>query len=265
MRHDTKSGYFAAFLYAAYTTVRSQPKLSSGHRHMRKTARIGDKMQGSSLTRRPPPRRCVAAAWVLITLTVMFTVVPAGLAQQGTDQSNPDWPCRQILVKQLSVAAVWSGPSIEGIGWRNDQAVAGLVAKSAARRLSLEDAEHAIGDFAHSLGVDKTKKLVALFAGLFETLDDERTQVIEGLLRFGTKQKALAEKIRAENALARAEPGKTSPDASGQDGKPVGSDLEWDLRVFDERRQSLAYVCETPALIEQRLFALAKVIQRELE
>jgi chromosome condensin MukBEF ATPase and DNA-binding subunit MukB len=45
----------------------------------------------------------------------------------------------------------------------------------------------------------------------------------------------------------------------------VAGDLEWDLRVFDERRESLTYVCETPALIEQRLFALARVIQRSLE
>jgi hypothetical protein len=36
---------------------------------------------------------------------------------------------------------------------------------------------------------------MAVFAGLFETLDDERTQVIEGLLRFGAKQE-LAEKKR---------------------------------------------------------------------
>jgi protoporphyrinogen oxidase len=44
------------------------------------------------------------------------------------------------------VAAVWSGPSIEGIAWRNDKAVAGLVAKSAARRTTLEDAERVIED-----------------------------------------------------------------------------------------------------------------------
>ena len=121
-----------------------------------------------------------------------------------------------------------------------------------------------IEDFARSQGAGKTKKLIAVFAGLFETLNDERTQVIEGLLRFGAKQKELAEKIRAENALAREGPGK-KPDTSEQNAKTVAQDLEWDLRVFDERRQSLTYVCETPTLIEQRLFALAKVIQSKLE
>ncbi|MGA7385178.1 MAG: hypothetical protein WBW81_10975 [Methylocella sp.] len=163
------------------------------------------------------------------------------------------------------MAAVWSGPSIEGLAWRNDQAVADIVARLAARRTPLEEAERAIEDFAQSQGASKTKKLVSVFAGLFETLNDERTQVIEGLLRFGAKQKELAERIRAENALPREGPGKEQPQANRQDAETVARDLQWDLRVFDERRQSLTYVCETPALIEQRLFALARIIQRSLE
>jgi hypothetical protein len=201
---------------------------------------------------------------VVITLTAMFKTVPAALAQPGAGHPNPDWPCRQILVGRLSVAAVWAGPSIEGIAWRNEEPIADIVAKLAARRTPVEDAERMIEDFARSQGAGKTKKLIAVFAGLFETLNDERTQVIEGLLRFGAKQKELADKIRAENALAREGPGK-KPDTSEQNAKTVAQDLEWDLRVFDERRQSLTYVCETPTLIEQRLFALAKVIQSKLE
>jgi hypothetical protein len=160
---------------------------------------------------------------------------------------------------------VWSGPPIEGISWRNNPPAADIVAKLAARRIPLGDAERMIEDFARSQKADKSKTLIAIFAGLFETLDGERTQVIEGLLRFGAKQKELAEKIRAENAVAREAPARKLPDTGEQEAKTVAQDLEWDLRVFDERRQSLSYVCETPTLIEQRLFALAKVIQRNLE
>ena len=205
------------------------------------------------------------AAFGLIALTVTFEAASVIAAERKSDPPEQNWPCHQILVGRLSLAAVWSGPSIEGLEWRNDQAVADIVARLAARRTPLDDAERAIEDFAQSQGASKSKKLVAVFAGLFETLNDERSQVIEGLLRFGAKQKELAEKIRAENALPREEPGKGSPQASRQDGETVASDLEWDLRIFDERRQSLTYVCETPALIEQRLFALARVIQRRLE
>ena len=205
------------------------------------------------------------AALRLIALT--FTLEAASLvaAEPKADSPEGNWPCHQILVKQLSLAAVWSGPSIEGPAWRNDQVVADIVARLAARRTPLEDAERAIKDFAQSQGASKTKKLVSVFAGLFETLNDERTQVIEGLLRFGAKQKELAESIRAESSLPREGPDKEPPHASRQDVEAVAGDLQWDLRIFDERHQSLTYVCETPTLIEQRLFALARVIQRSLD
>ncbi len=210
-------------------------------------------------------RRWREAALWLTTFTAMLEATSAVAAEQTADSPQRNWPCRQILVGRLSLAAVWSGPSIDGLAWRDDQAVADIVARLAARRTPLDDAERTIEDFAKAQGADKTKKLVSVFAGLFETLNDERTQVIEGLLRFGAKQRELAAKIRAENTLAREGPSKQPPDAGKQDAEAGARDLEWDLRIFDERRQSLTYVCETPALIEQRLFALARVIQRSLE
>jgi hypothetical protein len=219
-------------------------------------------MRGSRPATRRRPWREAALSLIALTATLKAALVVA--AEPNADSPEQNWPCHQILVGRLSLAAVWSGPSIEGLAWRNDQAVADVVARLAARRTPLDDAERAIEDFAQSQGAGKTKKLVSVFAGLFETLNDERTQVIEGLLRFGAKQKELAAKIRAENALPREGPGKEPPHASRQDGETAAGDLEWDLRVFDERRQSLTYVCETPALIEQRLFALARVIQRSL-
>ncbi|MGH6848174.1 MAG: hypothetical protein ACREC0_12285 [Methylocella sp.] len=210
-------------------------------------------------------RRRHEAALRLIVLSVTLEVALVIAAEPKAAPADRNWPCHQILIGELSLAAVWSGPSIEGLAWRNDQAVADIVATLAARRTPLEAAERAIDDFAQSQGGAKTEKLVSVFAGLFETLNDERSQVIEGLLRFGAKQKELAGKIRAENALPREGTRKEPPRASGQDAETVARDLEWDLRVFDERRQSLTYVCEAPALIEQRLFALARVIQRRLE
>ncbi len=205
------------------------------------------------------------AAAGLIALTVTLEATSVVTAEPSAESPGRNWPCHQILVGRLSLAAIWSGPSIDGLAWRDDQAVADIVARLAARRTPLDDAERAIEDFAKAQGPSKTKKLVSVFAGLFETLNDERTQVIEGLLRFGAKQKELAGKIRAENALPREGPGKESPNANRQDVENVTRDLEWDLRVFDERHQSITYVCETPTLIEQRLFALARVIQRSLE
>src|SRR5262249_24294576 len=121
-----------------------------------------------------------------------------------------------------------------------------------------------IDKFAKAQGADKANKLVAVFAGLFETLNDERTQVIDGLLRFGAKQRELAARIRAESASVKR---KDDLPARRQEQVPDADarQLEWDMRVFDERDQSLAFVCESPTLIEQRLFALSRVIQRNLQ
>jgi hypothetical protein len=185
--------------------------------------------------------------------------------QRGKDaQQNKDWPCRH-LVSRISPASVWSGPSIEGVEWRNDPKIADLAAKLAQRRVPIEAAEQEIADFAKSRGANKTAKLTALFAALFDKLNAERGQVIDGLIRFGKKQRDLANRIRTENAAIQEEQDQ-SPNATDAEKTNAATErLQWDLRVFDDRRQSLSYVCETPALIEQRLFALARAIQQNLD
>src|SRR5258708_20866867 len=76
-----------------------------------------------------------------------------GLALPGmslaADPRFPDWPCNQIKVPEISVAAVWAGPSIDDVGnaWEEDAAIKDLIARLAARRTPLEDAQKALSDF----------------------------------------------------------------------------------------------------------------------
>lgn len=209
-------------------------------------------------------RFAVAAALGLIATTAQQRALAVEANPEAANAANKDWPCNQILVDQISLPAVWSGPPIEGIDWRRDSATADLVAELAARKTPIDAAERAIEKFAASAGADKQAKLVALFAGLFETLNNERSQIINGLMRFGRKQKALAAKIRAENAEIQKNPDSSSPVGPATEGNPQ-TQLEWDLRVFDEGRSSLTYACEAPTLVEQRLFALARIIQNDLD
>lgn len=135
----------------------------------------------------------------LAVLTLAFAIQP-GLAQGAGKKVNSDWPCQQILVRTISVPAVWTGPGIEGIDWQSDSKLVDLTDKLAARRLPLEQAQQQITDFAKTLGADKTSKLTALFAGLYHKLNNERTQIIDGLDRFGQKQKDLGDRLREETA-----------------------------------------------------------------
>ena len=41
--------------------------------------------------------------------------------------------------------------------------------------------------------------------------------------------------------------------------------LDWDMRIFQDRQQALTYVCETPVILEQRVFALGRAIAAGLK
>jgi hypothetical protein len=101
-----------------------------------------------------------------------------------------------------------------------------------------------------------------LIAGLVETINAERGEVIAGLERFGSGQKQLATALRDENAKLSA----MRDDAQADPAKLIqlNEQLLWNLRIFDERQKSLSFVCEVPVLIEQRLFALSREIQKAL-
>jgi hypothetical protein len=185
-------------------------------------------------------------------------------AARAQPQAQGDWPCRQVKVQSVAVAGLWTGPSLDGArAWREDVALGELVARISARRTPMETAQKLVTDFAAAAADKRKERLTALFAGVYDTLEAERREVLSGLDRYGAKQKLLAERLREESQAMRAEQDKPAQDA--QKLKDASAALQWDLRIFDERRHALSYVCETPALIEQRLGALARVIEAAID
>lgn len=199
---------------------------------------------------------------LLIAATVSLLVPGAGMT---ADPRFPDWPCAQIKVPEISVAAVWSGPSIDDVGtaWESDPALRNLVARLAARRTPLDAAEAAISEFISGDAADRQGKGKLLFAGLFTLLNQERSQVMNGLERFSRQQAAFANRIRVEISELRE-----LQDTLGGDERKLdelANRIDWDTRIFEERRKTISYACEVPVLIEQRLFALARAIQQAIE
>jgi hypothetical protein len=178
---------------------------------------------------------------------------------------DPDWPCQQIKVPQLSLAAVWTGPPVDPqqTNWQQNQAVANLVHDVALRREPLPQAQAKIDAFARQAAGDKQSQLIALMAGLFDVLDAERSTVIAGLDRFGARQQELAAGIRADNENLRQMQADSNAD-QGQINQMVQR-VTWEAEIFQDRRQALSYACDVPSKIEQRLFALAHTIQQNLQ
>ena len=183
----------------------------------------------------------------------------------AADARYPDWPCAQAKVPEVSLAAVWNGPPLdEGTSkWKDNPEVSALIPRLAARRTPLDQAEKAIVDFLSKSAAEKKEKGKLLFAGLFETLNAERTTVMNGLERITRKQREAADKVRNDTlALQGLQDAPTKDQAKIDE---LGNQLVWETRIFEDRRRVIKFVCEVPTAIDQRLFAFGRAIQQELE
>jgi hypothetical protein len=198
-----------------------------------------------------------------IALAALLALVPRICI--AADPRYPDWPCAQAKVPDISLAAVWTGPPLGDAEtkWKDDARVSALVEKVAARKTSLDDAQKAITDYLASPGTDKTAAGKLLFAGLFERLNAERASVMSGLERVTRKQRAAADKIRADTLALQALQDATPPDQPRID--ELGNQLVWETRIFEDRRRVVKFVCDVPTALDQRLFALGRTIQQEIE
>jgi hypothetical protein len=180
--------------------------------------------------------------------------------------SGDGWPCEQRLQPELSIGAVWSGPdpTAAADSWRDDNAVQTLVSQIAPRRLPQSEAIADIHRFAAGYGKDKADVLTKVFAGLFETMNEERSQIIRGIRHFNDRQKKLADRIQnGTKALDGLDPNATDQAVVDQ-REALQNAVTWDSRIFDDRERLLPIVCGQPVTIEQRLFALSRAIGGEI-
>lgn len=202
----------------------------------------------------------------MIRLTAIGAVllVPALGFAQPPGARDPDWPCQQIKVPELSLAAVWSGPAVDprDTAWKDNAEVADMVGKLAPRRLPIDQAQTMLHDFAQHAGAQKQAHLLQVLVGLFNVLDEERDSVLSGLDRFGVRQKELAAEVRGDNEKLRALQADSASDPKAV--QQLTQQVTWEVEVFQDRRQALSYACDVPGKIEQRLFALAHQIQQDL-
>jgi hypothetical protein len=160
---------------------------------------------------------------------------------------------------------VWSGGAIdaEDQSWSSDEKIAPKVAEVSSRRKTVEEAIAAIDQFAASLTEDRNRLLTGLFVGVLQNVNAERRKVMGGIKRYARKQAALANRIK-ERSIQRAE--LSRKDSPSEDEKRKLAELDeqitWDTRIYDDREQSLRYVCETPVLMEQRLFQIGRHISQ---
>ncbi len=183
----------------------------------------------------------------------------------GAANNDPEWPCVQRKVPELSVGQVWNGPDIPEAAknWNTEEKIEDLVGELAARRNPLDVAQKRIVEYAAALPKDQVNdKLFELFQGVFDTLNREREEVISGISRYAGRQRDMATDLRKEASAVDAM--RAKPDVDPEELDRQNERLTWETRIFEERVQSLSYVCEVPTIIEQRLYGLSKTIGQSM-
>jgi len=199
---------------------------------------------------------------VILALAITASCATSAMAASFDD---PEWPCIQRKVPEISTAQMWAGPEItdEIVALGKTPAIADVASRLALRRVDIADAEQLIADFAADSGSERNDMLTALFARTFKLIADERKTIMSGIGRYAKKQTALSDLIETRRdeiiVLNAVEPPNYDKIEELEDF------LAWDERIFRERGQSLTYVCETPTILEQRIFAISRAIQSHLE
>lgn len=199
-----------------------------------------------------------ARTWTgLLAILVVVAGTQTGLAAQFDD---PEWPCIQRRVPELSIGQMWPGP-MPSEDAAADPDVAARARSLAPRRVSLDEIAAAVEAALVDVVPDaRPAWLAELFALILDQINAERGAVIAGIGRYATRQQSLAEAIDAlEGDLVALE---EAPEAERDMDRieELHDRLVWETRIYKERAQSLTYVCEAPVLLEQRAFAIGRVL-----
>ena len=227
---------------------------------------VGKVMENRTL-KRSQPRFAVRSTGLVAVLAVAAVALIGAKSVSAASSDDPNWPCIQRKVPEISAGMVWAGPPSDDVGssWRKDAEVAKLAAKIAARSTPLEDARGSVTRFAEGLNKDeKDQRLTLLFAGTLQLVNGERSSIINGIGRFTRRQQGLAKKIEAMTGeINQLAAGGKQDDAERR--RSLEEQLLWDTRIYEEREKQLVYICEQPVLLEQRVFALSREIMNYLD
>ncbi|WP_283179695.1 hypothetical protein [Gemmobacter sp. 24YEA27] len=198
---------------------------------------------------------------MILRVLVLIALLPGSALAAG--EADPDWPCIQRRQPQLSLGQVWAGP-------QPDDAITALAAEPeiqrvasvlALRRTSPEEAAALVETFV--AGGSDPARLTALYLATFNHIQRTRDRVMAGITRYAHKQAGLDEQIKARRHEFEQLSAADSPDFDAID--KAEQDIDWSTRIFQDRQRALTYVCETPVILEQRAFAIGRLISGKLQ
>ncbi len=184
-----------------------------------------------------------------------FCMIPSQSAL-GASGNDPDWPCIQGRVDEISIGQMWPFPLEEKASL--DEDAQSLVSILSLRRVTHEEAENYVKDYAADHPENNATDYGTIYSELLARINLERSRIIAGISRYAHGQQDRAQNIDAKRKGMQEEEAKDEPDFDKLDA--LEAEIDWDERIYKEREQSLTYVCETPVILEKRAYELAQIL-----
>lgn len=207
---------------------------------------------------------------LLFSLAILAPVASGGGAIKKAHAYSEDknWPCIQAKVIKLSAGQMWRGNPVKetDLSWQQNEDVKSLIKQIMPRRVTLKETEKIISDFAKKHSTNVNKQLEQSFLALLFETNKVRKEIIGGIGKFSSRQKSLSKRIienrRKIVEFEKKDEAGTLTKEEDQQLAKLEQQLEWDIRIHEEREKSLEYVCESPVILEQRLFALSQQLKK---
>lgn len=192
-------------------------------------------------------------------LTAIGLALPAMAAFAAPPVADPDWPCRQRLVPELTAATFWSGPPLPAdVDWQADPKVAKEVAAVAPRDVPVDDATSELTRFVDAVAQgERATLLPAVFIGLVAETNQQRSDVIAHIKDLARRQRSIGDVIARITAELHGAP----PDPNSE----IGQRRALVIRGFEETERTMRYACEVPVELEGRIGSFARVLASPLQ
>lgn len=202
-------------------------------------------------------------------MSIMKNLVLGCLLLPGiavAQEVDPEWPCVQRLVEQVSPAIMWPVPVDESASaqWRKDPDIRELAEMLGDIETYGEAEQARVAAFADAVPEEqKEVRLTLLAAGIVEVTNRVRSHYISGIKRYTHQQIAIADQV--EDALNELSVlgDSSDPDAAAK-REEITTTLTWHERVYDQREQAIRSLCEQPVELEETLSTILRDLAQYL-
>ena len=195
---------------------------------------------------------------IIFLLLSLFFISNNIFGKSPGKEQNPDWPCIQVLVKELSWGSIWTGPPLDenSSKWSDNENLKVLAKKLMNRRTKENEGIFELKNYIKKN--NSPNELTELFHSLFDTTNDIWRNRVTKLLNFGKKQRLTSEKIslKLEKIKELSKDFNTNKDEI----EKLEQEQFWDIRRFEDRRNLSDSLCEQPRFYEKRLGVYSTII-----